>query len=162
MTQTIPQATHAHHERLLAHIDRVPQLADAILGSKDPADRFALQDLASFMTGTLLPHMEAAEAAIYPELERMFQNRHSMAPMRREHEEIRRLSAEYLRLAAPVADRSLTLGETLALRRVMFQLYALVKVHVAEEEAYIRLMDRGTDADASEVIIAALEHPIAG
>ena len=42
-------------------------------------------DTSTFLTGTLVPHVDAAERTLYPELERMLQNRHSMAPMRREH-----------------------------------------------------------------------------
>ena len=51
---------------------------------------------ATFLTGPLLPHVEAAEQTLYPELERMYQNRHSMAPMRREHDEVRRLADDFI------------------------------------------------------------------
>ena len=90
MMHTLPQVGHDHHERILATIDRFPALADGLLTDHQPT-RDELVAVRDFLTGTLLPHVDAAEQAIYPELERMFQNRHSMAPMRREHEEIRRL-----------------------------------------------------------------------
>jgi hypothetical protein len=33
---------------------------------------------------------------------------------------------------------------------------------MAEEEAYLRLVDRGVDAEMTEAITAALAHPVAG
>jgi hypothetical protein len=44
----------------------------------------------------------------------------------------------------------------------MFQLYALLKIHLAEEEAYLRIIDRGAGSEMGDVIAAALEHPVAG
>ncbi len=103
-----------------------------------------------------------AVRSVYPELERMFQNRHSMRPMRDEHDEVRRLVGEYSTLSAELREGRVTLARSLALRRVIFGLYALLKVHLAEEEAYLRIVDRGGGSDLSEVIAAALEHPVAG
>jgi hypothetical protein len=162
MTQSLPQVAHEHHERILVHVDRLPQMADTLLtvhADTATADVVAAQE---FFTGTLLPHVDAAERSLYPELERMFQNRHSMAPMRKEHDEIRRLVGEYGKLTADVREGRISLGRTLALRRVIFQLYALLKVHLAEEEAYLRIIDRGAGAEMGDVIAAALEHPVAG
>jgi Hemerythrin HHE cation binding domain len=162
MTQSLPQVAHEHHERILAHVDRMPEMADALLTASADDVRTSVVATAEFLNGTLLPHMEAAERSIYPELERMFQNRHSMRPMRNEHDEIRRLVGEYGKLSADLREGRVTLGRSLALRRVIFGLYALLKVHLAEEDAYLRIVERGGGSDLSEVIAAALEHPVAG
>jgi hemerythrin-like domain-containing protein len=162
MTQSLPQVAHEHHERILAHVDRMPEMADALLTATADDVRTSVIATAQFLSGTLLPHIDAAERSIYPELERMFQNRHSMRPMRNEHDEIRRLVGEYGRLSADLRDGRVTLGRSLALRRVIFGLYSLLKVHLAEEEAYLRIVERGGGSDLSEVIAAALEHPVAG
>jgi hemerythrin-like domain-containing protein len=160
-TQTLPQAAHEHHERLLEHVNRMPQTADALLADKPEAACARIAQLREFLDGTLLPHMAAAERALYPELERMFQNRHSMAPMRREHQRIRDLVTEFGGLVEK--DRgTVTLGRVLALRRVVFQLYALLKVHIAEEEAYLRIVEHGVQDDIAEAVTAALAHPVAG
>jgi iron-sulfur cluster repair protein YtfE (RIC family) len=158
-TMTLPQATHEHHEKLLQDVNRIPEVADALLVA--PEAPAGIQELSTFLHGTLLPHVEAAEGAVYPQLERILQNRHSMSPMRKEHEEIRRLVGTFGALAADVRDGRLSLGRKLALRRVMFQLYALLKVHIAEEEAYVRLVDRGAGTEMSEAVAAAMAHPVA-
>ena len=162
MTQSLPQVAHEHHERILAHVDQMPAMADALLTSAAASATSEVVATFDFLNGTLLPHVDAAERSLYPELERLFQNRHSMRPMRSEHDEIRRLVGEYGRLSAEVREGRISLGRTLALRRVIFQLYALLKVHLAEEEAYLRIIDRGTGAEMGEVIAAALQHPVAG
>lgn len=162
MAQSLPQVAHEHHERILAHVDRMPEIADGLLTTHADDARERIGSLHQFLTGTLLPHVDAAERSLYPELERMMQNRHSMAPMRREHDEVRRLVGEFGKLSADVRDGRMSLGRSLALRRTMFQLYALLKVHLAEEEAYLRIVDRGTGDEMGEAIVAALEHPVAG
>jgi hypothetical protein len=158
---SLPQAAHGHHERLLERVNQIPEMADALLTAKPEAALASIAETREFLTGTLLPHMEAAERALYPQLERMFQNRHSMAPMRREHDRIRELVGEFGTLVDKDAGH-VSLGRTLALRRVLFQLYALLKVHLGEEEAYLRIVERGVADDVADAVTAALEHPVAG
>jgi hemerythrin len=160
-TPTLPQAAHQHHERLLERVNRIPEMADALLTEKPEEALKHIAETRQFLTGTLLPHMEAAERALYPQLERMFQNRHSMAPMRREHDRIRQLVGEFGTLVDKDAGH-VSLGRTLALRRVLFQLYAMLKVHLGEEEAYLRIVERGVTDDVADAVTAALEHPVAG
>ncbi len=160
-TQSLPEAAHEHHQRLLERVNAIPAMADALLTASPAAALASIGETRGFFSGTLLPHMEAAERALYPQLERMFQNRHSMAPMRREHARIRELVAEFAALVDKDAG-TVTLGRTLALRRVLFSLYALLKVHLAEEEAYLRIVGRGVPDDVADAVTAALEHPIAG
>lgn len=159
MTQTLPQVAHEHHERLLHHVNEMPGIADLLL--TEPADA-VLRDTAemsAFLTGTLIPHIDAAERTLYPELERMFQNRHSMGPMRREHAEIRALVVDFDKLTRELDATRVTLGRTLALRRVMFKLYALLKIHLAEEEAYLRILEHDVTAEIGDLLAAALDHP---
>jgi iron-sulfur cluster repair protein YtfE (RIC family) len=157
MTQTLPQVTHEHHERILRHVDRMPGTADLLL-TDAPTAVTQLDGIVSFLNDTLLPHVATAETTLYPELERMFQNRHSMAPMRREHEEVRTLVASLTALTAVVQAQGITLSRTLGIRRVMFQLYAMIKIHLAEEEAILHLMDKGVGDDVAEVLAAAMAH----
>lgn len=159
MGQTLPQVAHEHHERIIHHVNQMPEIGDALLTAKTDQIRRDVGDLATFLSGTLLPHMEAFEAAIYPEMERMLQNRHSMAPMKREHQQIRALVADIGGLAGELEAGRLTLGRALALRRVVFQLYSLLKVHLVEEEMYVRMVEHGTTTEAAEVIAAAMAHP---
>jgi iron-sulfur cluster repair protein YtfE (RIC family) len=158
MTPTLPRVAHEHHERLIHHVDEMPALGAMILVAPIEELRPRLTETSEFLN-QLLPHLEAAEATLYPELERMMQNRHSMAPMRREHAEIRRLVAEFTHLEQAVGEKRPTLGRTVALRRVLFTLYALLEVHLVEEEVYIPLVNHGVTDEAAEVLAASLKHP---
>ena len=157
--QTLPRVAHEHHERLLAHVDRMPELGDRILAAPPDELRSAVTEMSDFLTATLIPHVDAAERTLYPELERLLQNRHSMAPMRREHADVRRLVTDFAGLAGRLDGPSIPTGRRLALRRVLFQVFALVKIHLAEEEAYLRIVEHGVTTEAGDLLAAALNHP---
>lgn len=159
MIQTLPRVAHEHHEVLIRHVDQMPEVGDALLDAEGPEVRRRATEMSTFLTTTLIPHVDAAERALYPELERMLQNRHSMAPMKREHVEIRRLVADFGRLAGQIDGPRVAIGTRLAIRRILFQLYALLKIHLAEEEAYLHIVEHGVSEDVAEVLAAGLAHP---
>ena len=159
MTETLPRVAQEHHERLLRHVDRMPEIGDLILTGDAVAVRRAAHETSEFLEGTLIPHVDATERTLYPELERMLQNRHSMTPMRRAHAALRLLVGDFARLAPQLDPGSIPVGKRLALRRVLFQLYALLKIHLAEEEAYLKVVDHGVSADVADLMAAALDHP---
>jgi len=158
MTSSLPRVAHEHHERLMHHVDEMPAIGKMLLAAPMTELKPRLQELDGWLTKLLIPHLEAAEAALYPELERMLQNRHSMAPMRREHEEIRRLVAEYSRLLKAVGDERPHVGKMVALRRVLYRLYALLEIHLVEEEVFVPIVTHGVTDEAAEVMAAALKH----
>ncbi len=161
MIGTLPGVAHEHHERLMRHVDQLPALGDLIGSAPVAVLRTQVDEALTFLSGTLIPHMEAAERTLYPELERMLQNRHSMAPMRREHEELRQLADQLLHIRHDMGSERLSTGETIALRRVTFRLYALLKVHLAEEELYYGIVEHGVSPAAAETLAAAMTHAVA-
>jgi Hemerythrin HHE cation binding domain len=136
----------------------MPSLGDMVGAAHLEEMRSAAAGLVTFCTDRLLPHLEAAESTLYPELERILQNRHSMTPLRREHTEIRSLVAHLQALDKKLAVRALGPGETLELRRVIFRLYALLKVHLAEEQLYSGILEHAVEAERSDRLAAALQH----
>jgi len=160
MTQTLPQVGHEHHAHILVMTNRFREIADKLLVNHGRGAVEDLQRVRAFLQGTLLPHVGAAEATIYPELERMFQNRHSMTPMRREHDELRRLISAYSAIVEQTSGESLPRDRALALRRLLFGMYALIKVHLAEEEEYLRIVEHGVSEDSAAILAAAMEHPV--
>lgn len=160
MTATLPTIVHEHHAHLLTHIDRMPSIGDAIGVASGTGLAASIDALTGFLEGTLVPHFDAAERAIYPELERLLQNQHSMTPMRREHEEVRRRIAELATLRDQLDPARPSTRTQIALRRSIFGLYALLKVHLAEEELYVSLVGHGVAEDAVAALSAALDHPM--
>jgi hypothetical protein len=159
MTPTLPRVTHEHHERLMSHVDEMPAVGKAMLAAPLAELKPRLVEMEGWLSGLLVPHLEAAERTLYPELERMLQNRHSMTPMRKEHAEIRRLVADFSRLLNELGDEERPhVGRIVALRRVLYRLYALLEIHLVEEELYVPIVNHGVTDEAAEVMAAALQH----
>ena len=152
-------AGHEHHERIHAMLDGLPELADMLDERPRPADfeaRYA--ELCSFVTEMLVPHMEIVESRVYPELDRLMQNRHSMVQMRREHEDLRGLVARLRTFAEAIAEDALGPAGAIGLRRVLYRLYAVLKVHLAEEEEYLRVLDHNLSPAEQDELARGLEH----
>ena len=160
MTSTLPRVTHEHHERLMSHVDNLPAIGELLLTAPIEELRPQLDEVDELLNGLLMPHLTASETNLYPELERMMQNQHSMTPMRREHEAIRRRVAEFGELRAAINDHRPTIGQAIAMRRVIYRTYALLKIHLVEEEIYIHLIDKGIAPEAAEMLAAAMDHPV--
>jgi iron-sulfur cluster repair protein YtfE (RIC family) len=158
MTATLPQVSVEHHQRLMHQVDRMPAVGDMVGAAPLAELGPKVDEMSTFLTGLLVPHMDTAEQTLYPELERLLQNRHSMTPMRREHGEIRKLVADLGRLQKGLDGGRLPTGDAVALRRVIFRLYALLKVHLAEEQLYLGIIEQGTSPESADALAAAMEH----
>lgn len=148
---------HRHHAEIVPHVQALLQLAEDLDRLDAPELRARLEGELGFLTGQLIPHMEAAERALYPTLERLLQNGHALAPLRREHGEVRRLIADLERLSTRIGV-GVAPGDLLSLRRVLYRLFAIVRVHLHEEEHYLRVLSRNLSTEEVEVLAAELEH----
>jgi len=149
---------HEHNERLVKHVDRMPRTGDLIDSGQSGELKMALDETCGFLTELLVPHMEATERALYPELERLFQNRHSMTPMRREHDEIRSRIGDIEALRVKASEGPLGVTQQVKLRRALFQLYALLKIHMAEELLYADMVEHGATPEQEAAFATAMSH----
>jgi hypothetical protein len=152
----LPIAGRLHHAELSEIIDALLPLA-AELDAPQPGLSIRLVDAYDRIADQVVPHMEQAEATLYPQLERLMQNRHSMTPMRREHAEARLLIDEL----GACAGRDLTLANRLRLRRILYRLHAMLKVHLGDEEAYLGVLDHNLSPAEQDELVRAMEHSIA-
>ncbi len=150
-----------HHARLMPHVDRLAAIAEMI-GQEDCASiHLAFEDEYQVIVGQLVPHMATIESTLYSELERVMGGRHSMAPMRAEHETMRRLIEVIGRYRTHVADCRMTTIEALALRRALFRLYTILKVHLAEEELYLGVLEQNLTTEQKDQLARGLDHAMA-
>ncbi len=151
-------ASHEHHDRILPHVDALPLLAELIdqLPRAEYAARFEAECL--FIVGTLMPHIDAIEQTLYDRLEGLMEGRHSMQPMRDEHEQLRRLFGSLCRYRAMVGADALDQAAAIGLRRVLYRLYTLMKVHLAEEELYLQVIDRDLSAAERDALARGIDH----
>jgi hemerythrin-like domain-containing protein len=158
MSATLLHVSIEHHDRLMHHVDAMPGVGDLVGQAPLTELQPRIDELTAFLNEHLLPHVSASEQTLYPELERMLQNRHSMSPMRREHDQIRGLIFELVRLQDRLHDGALRTGDTVALRRVIFRLYALLKVHLAEERLYLAIIEHGVSAESAQKLASAMQY----
>jgi hypothetical protein len=150
-----------HHARLVPHVDRLQVLAEMVGHVDCSALHAAFDEEYAFVVGQLVPHMDTIETRLYGPLEELMAGRHSLAPMREEHQAMRELVAELGRYRTHVDDCSWSAIEGMALRRALYRLYALLKVHLAEEELYLGVLDAHlTDAEKDR-LARSLDHAMA-
>jgi len=155
--QALTTVSHEHDGRLLQYVDRLDVLAGRLDTEPPAAIKDDLADVYRGLTTLLVPHMEAVEAAVHPTLERLLQDTGAMAPMAREHGEIRRLIA----VVGEAVDHPARLGsqgEVFALRRALLRLYALLKTHLAEESLYLPILEHNLSPDQELELAKALDH----
>ncbi len=160
--QTLSRVSHEHHDRLRGFVNQLNDLAAGMncdcLDSGELAEQLPrLRQIYEGLVTQLIPHMEAVEAAIYPTLERVAAVWQTTAPLAQEHQEIRRLIGalgEFAKNPRAHEDRY----AVLALRRVLFRLYALLQTHLAEEEMYIPVLEDRLTPAAETALARALDH----
>jgi len=159
---SVSMAGHEHHARISTALEQLPALADMLDERPRPA-RFEARykELYTFVTETLVPHMEVVEANLYPELERLMQNRHSMVQMRREHDDLHKLIKRLGEFGEAIEADALGPAGSIGLRRVLYRLYALLKVHLAEEEEYLRVLEHNLSEKEQAELAKGLEHAMA-
>ncbi len=156
--RSLPETSHQHHALIESHVDRLPGLAEMI-GHVPPREfEAAFQEECGFIASRLVPHMEAIETTLYGRLEEVMDRRHSMAPMREEHERLRALFGSLCEYRDLVADERLTEADQVGLRRVLYRLYGMLKVHLAEEELYLGVLDRNLSAEEKDLLAQGIDH----
>jgi hemerythrin-like domain-containing protein len=81
-----------------------------------------------------------------------------MAPLGREHEEIRKLIAQLGDSVGRIGNGEPTSGETIELNRILVKLYSILKVHLREEALYVPILEHNLSPEQAEAIAVAMEH----
>ncbi len=150
------------HRDLLPHIEKLQAAAEAV-GTAPPERALALtDDCLAFLTDHLIPHAKAEDAALYPVVQKVMGAPQATATMSRDHQEVGRLTAELQDLRARLAAGDAYAAVTAGLRRVMYGLYTLVKVHFAkEEEVYLPLLEQRLAPAEAEAMFTAMHQAAA-
>ena len=159
--RSLPKTSHEHHDKIEPHVDRLPELAEMI--GRVPPEEFAarFETECGFIVGQLVPHMEAIETTLYGRLEELMGARHSMAPMRHEHEQLRGLFDSLCHYRKEAAGGTLDTEGEIGLRRVLYRLYSILKVHLAEEELYLGVLDQHLSDAEKDALARGIEHAVA-
>ncbi|WP_158690536.1 hemerythrin domain-containing protein [Streptomyces sp. 142MFCol3.1] len=155
----LTQQLHDEHAHLLPHVEALRTTADTVGHSTTEALCSALADVQMFLTDHLIPHAEAEDRVLYPVIGRVMGAAEATATMSRDHVEVGRLARELGTLREVVDREGLSDERQVALRRVLYGLYTLVKVHFAkEEEIYLPLLEERLPASEAEKLLTDLAH----
>jgi heavy metal translocating P-type ATPase len=134
------------HRALEPFLDRVRATADALDTLEPAAARAALAEVDRTLREQVLPHERTDESDLYPSLARLLGGQDPMGSMSRTHREIHHLCRLFGRLVADGTADGPSADERRDLRRVLYGLDAILRLHYAQEEELYETM---TDEQAS-------------
>ena len=158
--ENITDALGKEHQALLPDIDELRTIADNVDEMPQQEVWRSLDGVHQFLTRHLMPHAAAEEEALYPEVAKILGSPQATETMSRDHVEVTRLTEQlgWLRSQGPIFDPE----QMKNLRRVLYGLHTLLKVHFAkEEEIYLPLLKNHlSDSEAHHLLqkIRRLAH----
>jgi iron-sulfur cluster repair protein YtfE (RIC family) len=155
---SITQPLRDEHKELYPQIELLRQTADVVNESLTTQAHDRIEQAYNFLTRQLVAHAHAEEAALYPTVQKIMGSDLSTATMVRDHVEIARLTEELDSLRVHKSQLTITSIQTAALRRVLYGLYAVLKLHLAkEEEIYLPLLDSKLTAEEAKSMFETME-----
>ena len=132
----------AEHRELNPRIGRIRTVADR-LDAVDPAVAGEeLREIRAFLVDDLVPHEELEDRSVFPMLAKAIGSDDATAALHRTHREIFHLARLYARLVEELPDTGPVAQDMPDLRRVLYGLHAILRLHMAqEEELYLGLGD---------------------
>ena len=155
----LTQPLRDEHAELRPHLQHILALADEIQDGADPGLVARVGKVHGFLQDHLLDHARVEEAALYPAVAEAMGAPEATATMSRDHVEIGRLVDELGELKGQLTGATITPTQAKALRRVLYGIHAVVKLHFAkEEEVYLPLLDARLTAEQGAGLMEALER----
>ena len=155
---TLTQPLREEHKELFPSVDRIRQVAELIGEASISEVRQGVEEVYDFLAYHLKPHAEAEDAALYPVVQKVLGSPDATRTMSRDHVEVGRYIEELASVSENLSDPALTSEQTQSLRRVLYGVYALVKVHFAkEEEVYLPILDQRLTPESAHEMFEAME-----
>ena len=151
------ESTRAEHDILRRYVDTLCEVADAVGDIPLPALQQRLREVHAFLAHQLIPHAEAEDRVIYPLVAMMLGTLEGISAMNRDHLEIGRFAAELAALEQQLSGSRLRTADAKALRRVLYGLAALLRLHLEQEDVYLGLLGAHLGPDAAQAALAALQ-----
>ncbi len=155
---TLTRPLRDEHRELIPHVERIRVIADRIDRSSDADVRSGVAEVYEFLAHHLIPHAQAEDAALYPAVQKALGSPDATLTMSRDHIEVGRYVEELAGLKAQLTNGVLTSEQVRSLQRVLYGVYALVKVHFAkEEEVYLPILDRTLSTGSAHELFEKME-----
>jgi iron-sulfur cluster repair protein YtfE (RIC family) len=158
----LPQVVRDEHRELRARIESLRTVADSIDTAAIESLREDVGQVYTFLIHQLIPHAQAEEQVLYPTVGRVLLAVEATETMSRDHLEVIRLTEELETLRLRLFYEPLNKSDEQALRRVLYGLYAIIKLHLAkEEEIYLPLLEARLQPEEADRLVEAMERTAA-
>lgn len=156
---TATEPLRAEHRQLLPEIERLRATADDVATTPSDSTITQLDALLGFLRNQLIPHARAEEKVLYPEIARCLGSAQATATMSADHEEVMRLVTELGELRDAVEGGLADRVHAIALRRVLYALNAILKLHFRkEEDLYLPILDAALSSDEAAALFRRMEQ----
>jgi len=122
----------AEHDAVLPLIEKIRSVADGL--SKSDSDLVGVHTLLDRLESELLPHERADEELLVPLVDRALGGSDATAAMSRTHAEIEHQVSRLRRLLMGLEIETVQPEDVVELRRLLYGLYAVLRLHNAQEE----------------------------
>jgi heavy metal translocating P-type ATPase len=140
------------HREFVPWLARIRTTADRLDAYSGPEARAELDQIRWFLTERLVRHEEEEEAAVYPVVSKLMGGEDPMGTMARAHLEIEHLSRVFVHLVDDLPAGGPTPDDRVDLRRVLYGLHAILRLHFAqEEEAYAWLASDERELEGASI-----------
>lgn len=157
ITAPLTQPLRDEHRQLLPHVEMLRSTADLVDAAMTDHVRGLLDEAHDFLVERLIPHATAEDRVLYPVVEEAMGAPGAARIMRLDHVAIRRLVGDLAWLRAQLRDSTVTCDQAMALRRVLYGLHAVLKLHLArEEEILIPVLDDWLTPGRAAVLFRAI------
>jgi iron-sulfur cluster repair protein YtfE (RIC family) len=157
----LPKRIRDDHLELRAHIEVLRTVADSIGIASTELMREGIGQAYSFLIHQLIPHAQAEEKVLYPTVGRLLRAVEATETMSRDHLEVIRLTEELEALRLHLFYTPVSEADEQALRRVLYGLYAIIKLHLAkEEEIYLPILEARLPDSEVNSLVEAMEGTV--
>jgi iron-sulfur cluster repair protein YtfE (RIC family) len=151
---TLTQPLRDEHKELIPHIENILKVAESLPDASLEEIRQGVKEVYEFLAYHLIPHAQAEDAALYPTVQKAMASPAATRTMSRDHVEVGRYVDELADLQNDISARNFK-----ALERVLYGVYALVKVHFAkEEEVYLPILEEKLSSEEAREMFEAMEQ----
>lgn len=154
----LTQPLHDEHRELLPHVERIREVAEQAGDGPIGEIQKGVEEAYDFLAYHLIAHAQAEDEVLYPVVQKVLGSPLATRTMSRDHVEVGRYIEELADLKAGLNVTVLRAGQAQSLQRVLYGLYALLKVHFAkEEEVYLPILDERLTPESAREMFENME-----
>jgi iron-sulfur cluster repair protein YtfE (RIC family) len=155
---SLTQPLRDEHKELSPQIEALRLAGDVVSEGLTSQAHDKIEQAYNFLTHQLFAHAHAEEIVLYPMVQKVMGDEQSTATMVRDHVEIARLTEQLGTLRVHPSQLTITSIQAKELRRVLYGLYAILKLHFAkEEDIYLPLLDSKLTAEDAKSMFEKME-----